>query len=169
MNFQINVSEEQILPENRFLFIDSLYDFKFPKSINELNRKRYSKKTDAEFELIKQEFESFIRENENPNLISVGIFQSYADINLPKTYEVIFDIKDKNRFWYQKTIIKYAYNYKDIFHTDLWQGHSSHLIIEVIGKSPSIFSELQINHSGNSKALIGLCSKFDWEIIKSKK
>lgn len=169
MNFQINISEEQILPENRFLIIDSQYDFEFPKSIDELKRERYPKKNDSEFDFIKQEFESFIRESDNPNLISVGMFQSYADINLPKTYDVIFDIRDKNRYWYQKTIVKYAYNYKDIFHADLWQGHSSHLIIEIIGKPPILFNELQINHKGSSKTWIGLCSKYDWEIIKSKK
>ncbi|PPZ92784.1 hypothetical protein C3729_01900 [Cloacibacterium normanense] len=168
MKFMINVSEEQILPEEKFLLIDSLYDFEFPKCINELKRERYSKKSDEEFELIKQEFESFLRENENPNLISVGMYKSYADINLPKTYDVIFDIRNKSRFWYQKTIVKYAYNYKDIFHTDLWQGHSSHLIIEIIGKPPIIFNELNINYKDTNKTCIGLCNKFDWEFIKQK-
>ena len=168
MKFSKNVNEEKIKPEDRFLLIDTLYTFEFPKLMNELKRDRYPKKTDEEFNLIKQEFESLIRETENPNLISVGIFKSYADMNLPKAYDIIFDVKNKNRFWKQKTIVKYAYNYQDIFHADLWQGHSSHLIIEVIGKLPILFNELQVNHKGNNNTWIGLCSEFDWKTIKNQ-
>ena len=168
MNFTTNVYEEEITPEERYLLIDTIYTFEFPKLVNDLKRDRYPKKSDEEFNLIKQEFESFIRENTNPNLISVGMFKSYADISLPKVYDIIFDFKNKERFWKQKTIVKYAYNYKDIFHCDLWQGHSSHLIIEIIGKPPILFDELQINHMGNNKTWIGLCSEFDWKTIKNK-
>lgn len=169
MSFIINVNEENVLPKERFLIIDSLYTFEFPKSIDELKRNRYSHKSDEEFESIKQEFKSLVREYENSNLISVGMFKSYADINLPKVYEIIFDLYNKDRFWKQKTIVKYAYNYKDVFHADLWQGHSSHLIIEVIGKPPILFDELPLNHikENDKKTAIGLCSEHDWEIIKN--
>lgn len=169
MNFSVNISEEQISPENRFLLIDSLYTFEFPNSLTELKRERYPNKNDEEFNLIKQEFESFLRESKKNNLISVGMFKSYADIYLPKVYDIIFDVKNRNRFWKQKTVVKYAYNYRDVFHADLWQGHSSHLIIEVIGQPPILFNELQINHKGNTNTWIGLCAESDWKIIKDKK
>ena len=167
MDVSIDFREENILPKERFLFIDALLEFEFPKSVNELRRDRYPKRSDEEFCLIQQEFKSFIREYDNPNLISVGMFMSYANINLPKTYEIIFDINDKSRYWEQKVIVKYAYNYRDIFHADLWKGHSSHIIIEVIGKPPVLFNELNVNYKSKSKTLIGLCSKFDWEFIKN--
>ncbi|PKB43044.1 hypothetical protein AX016_1226 [Cellulophaga sp. RHA19] len=169
MSLIINVNEELVQSEERFLIIDSLYSFEFPKSVDELNRNRYPE-TDEEFELIKQEFESFIRENKNPNLYSVGMYKSYADMNLPKSYEIIFDINNKERFWKQKTVVKYAYNYRDIFHANLWQGHSSHLIIEVIGKPPILFDELPMNHKNedNKRTIIGICSEFDWEFIRKK-
>ena len=169
MSFIMNVSEEQILPENKFLIIDSLYTFEFPKTIDQLNKNRYPNTSDEDFELIKQEFESLVRENNNPNLISVGNYKSYADIHLPKVYEIIFDLYNKERFWKQKTIVKYAYNYRDVFHANLWQGHSCHLIIEIIGKLPILFEELPINHNreDNRKTVIGICSERDWEIIKT--
>lgn len=63
-----------------------------------------------------------------------------------KFMKFIFDLHNKDRFWKQKTIVKYAYNFKDVFHADLWRGHSSHLIIEVIGKPPELFEELPIDH-----------------------
>ena len=84
MSFIINVSEENVLPEERFLIIDSLYTFELPKSVDEIKRNRYPNKSDEEFSLIKQEFESLVREYRNSNLISVGMFKSYADMNLPK-------------------------------------------------------------------------------------
>lgn len=162
--------EQQILPAERFLIIDSLYTFEFPKSTDDLKRNRYPHKNDAEFESIKQEFKSFVREHENSNLISVGMYNAYADIHLPKVYEVIFDLHNKDRFWKQKTIVKYAYNFKDVFHADLWRGHSSHLIIEVIGKPPELFEELPTDHKKTSdkKTVLGLCSEHDWEEIKNK-
>ena len=166
MGFTVDIREENVLPQERFLLIDSLIKFDFPKSIDELKRNRYPKKLDEEFEVIKQEFELFIREIKNPNLISVGMYHSYANINLPKTYDIIFDITNKSRFWKQKVIVKYAYNYRDIFHSDLWQGHSSHLIIEVIGAVPVLFNELNTGFESKSKSLIGLCSESDWEFIK---
>ena len=169
MSFIINVNEEQVQPEERFLIIDSLYSFEFPKSVDELNRNLYPN-TDEEFELIKQEFEAFIRENENPNLYSVGMYKSYADLNLPKTYGILFDLNNKERFWKQKIIVKYAYNYRDIFHANLWHGHSSHLIIELIGKPPVLFDELPIDHNrkDNKRTTIGICSEYDWEFIRKK-
>jgi len=169
MSFIINANEQRLQPEERLLIIDSLYSFEFPKSVDELKRNRYPQ-TDEEFELIKQEFESFIRENKNPNLYSVGMYKSYADMHLPKAYGVIFDMHNKERFWKQKTIVKYAYNYTDIFHANLWQGHSSHLIIEVIGKPPILFDELPLNHKreDNKRTTIGICSEFDWEYIRKK-
>ena len=64
--------------------------------------------------------------------------------------------------------MKYAYNYRDIFHANLWQGHSSHIIIELIGKPPTIFEELPTNHKNenNKRTVIGICSESDWEVIK---
>lgn len=168
MSLIININEQQIQPEERFLIIDSLYTFEFPKSADDLKRSRYAHLNDAAFESIKQEFKSFVREHENPNLISVGMYRAYADIHLPKVFEIIFDFHNKDRFWKQKTIVKYAYNFRDVFHADLWQGHSSHIIIEVIGKPPSLFEELPINHKKTSdkKAILGLCSENDWEAIR---
>lgn len=163
--FNSNVREEEVNPENRYLFIDMFCPFNFPDSLDELKRDRYPHKNDDDFELIKQEFLSFLREIENPNLYSVGMFKSYANIPLPKTYDIIFDINNPNLFYKQKTIVKYAYNYRDIFHTDLWNGHSSHLIIEIIGKPPLLFEGLSKNGE-KSRKQIGLCSEYDWQFIK---
>lgn len=166
--FESNVREEEVNPENRYLFIDMFCPFNFPDSLDDLKRSRYSKISDDNFELIQQEFLSFVRENKNPNLYSVGMFMSYANIPLPKTYDIIFDIDNHETFYKQKTIVKYAYNYNDIFHADLWYGHSSHLIIEIIGKPPLLFEQLSENPEKKTRKKIGLCSEYDWQFIKNK-
>ncbi len=95
------------------------------------------------------------------------MFKSYANIDLPKTYNIIFDINNKTRFWKKNIIVKYAYNYTDIFHTDLWYGHSSLVIIEADEKFPPIFEELSSSPQKQSKTIIGLCSEDDWIFIQN--
>lgn len=103
-----------------------------------------------------------------PKLLSVGIGYSYANIELPKTYEVIFDTNDFERFWECKTIVIAAENYRKI-HWDLWRGHHSRCFIEILGEIPDIFNELPIWGKGSKTHHgIGLCTKFDWNNIKKK-
>lgn len=162
----LKFSENKISPEERYLIIDCLIPFKFPTSTSDLKKERYPRKTEPEFEALLQDFNLFIEENNNSNFLSVGMFKSYANIDLPKTYNIIFDINDKKRFWKEDIVVKYAYNYKDIFHLDLWYGHSSHLIIKAKKKLPQIFEELSPNPRQQSKTIIGLCNQNDWEFIQ---
>lgn len=166
-NNSIKFGEDEISPKERYLTIDCLIPFEFPVSISDLKRERYSKKTDSEFETLLQDFTLFIEESNSSNFLSVGMYRSYANIDLPKTYNIIFDTNDKTRFWKGDIILKYAYNYTDIFHTDLWYGHSSHLIIEANEKFPSIFDELSFSHREKSKTIIGLCCEEDWSFIQN--
>lgn len=159
--------EDNISHKERYLIIDCLIPFKFPVSVGELKRERYPKKTDIEFETLLHDFSLFIEEKNSSNFLSIGMFKSYANMDLPKTYNIIFDVNDKTRFWKEDIIIKYAYNYTDIFHTDLWYGHSSHLIIEANEKFPPIFEELSSNPRERSKTIIGLCSEEDWIFIQN--
>lgn len=162
----IKFGEDKISPEERYLIIDCLAPFKFPTSANDLKRERYTKSTDAEFEVLLRDFNLFIEESNSSNFLSVGMYKSYANIDLPKTYNIIFDINDKKRVWKEDIIVKYAYNYRDIFHTDLWYGHSSHLIIEANKKFPQIFEELSSPPLQKSRTLIGVCDQNDWSIIQ---
>lgn len=162
-------NELDIEPVERFLSIRDKVPFSFPTTSDFLKRDRYEKHSDIEFNKIKQEFTSFLKERENTNLLSVGIDYCYGNIILPKSFEIIFDTKDLTKFWEQKTIVRYAFNYKTYFHTDLWRGHHSHCFIEVIGDIPDIFNELPNNDGGKTiHNGIGLCTKYDWQYIKNK-
>jgi len=162
--------ENNIDPANRYLRILNQIPFDIYKDSKSLKRQSYENLTDEKFKRINQEFKSIIKEVHNENVLSVGISYSYANINLPKTYDIIFDTRDYTKFWKQKTIVKGAFNYRDIFHPDLWKGHHSHCIIEVIGDIPEIFNELPLNNGGrNTHSGIGICTEFDWNIIKKIK
>jgi len=161
--------ENDIDPANRYLRILDQISFDIYKDSNSLKRESYENLTDEKFKRINQEFKSIIKEIHNENILSVGISYSYANINLPKTYDIIFDTRDYTKFWKQKTIVKGAFNYRDIFHPDLWRGHHSHCLIEVIGDIPEIFNELPKNNGGlDMHPGIGLCTEFDWNIIKKQ-
>lgn len=162
-------NELDVEPIDRFIKIQDIIPFNFPLNIDSLKRERYSGLSDKRFSELKQEFTSLILEKNNPNIISVGILNSYANIDLPKVYDIIFDTRDLSKFIEQKTIVKWAINYRDIFHTDLWRGHHSHCLIEIIGEIPEIFNELPQNDGGmTSHKGIGLCTKYDWQFIKER-
>lgn len=160
--------ENDIDPENRYLRIVDKIPFNIYKDSTTLKRERYENFTEKEFKRINQQFKSIIKEVHNENILSVGISYSYANIKLPKTYDIIFDTRDFTKFWKQKTIVKGAFNYRDIFHPDLWKGHHSHCLIEVIGDIPEIFNELNRNNGGlNLHRGIGICTEFDWNHINN--
>lgn len=161
--------ELDIEPVRRDLLILDKIPFDYPTSLEYLKRDSYSRCSDSQFEEVKQEFECLLRDQDNKKLLSVGISYSYANIILPKSYEIIFDSRDLTKFWERKVIVKYAFNFRKIFHADLWRGHHSHCFIEVIGEIPPIFDELPNNGSGNGEHKgIGLCTKYDWEYIKDR-
>lgn len=111
-----------------------------------------------------QEFIEFINNRANNKLFSFGISYAYANLELPKVYDIIFDIKDTTRFWKVKTIVRYAFNYRTLFHTNLWRGHHSHCYIEIVGDVPPIFEELTFEE--NAHLQIGLTTQYDWEFVK---
>ncbi len=103
-----------------------------------------------------------------PNILSVAVDYSYGNIELPKTYDIIFDRNDLSRFWECKTIVLATENSRKI-HWDLWRGHHSRCFIEVLGELPNIFDELPIlGEKTKTYPCIGLCSKYDWKNIKKK-
>ncbi|WP_298137551.1 hypothetical protein [Flavobacterium sp.] len=161
-------NEQDIEPINRFILIQDKIPFSIPTNMEFLKRETYDKHSDKEFEKLQQEFNLLLNEQDNKKLLSVGISYCYGYIVLPKTYEIIFDTRDLSKYWEQKTIVKYAFNFKNYFHTDLWRGYHSHCLIEVIGDIPEIFNELPNNDGGNTLHKgIGLCTKYDWQYIKN--
>jgi len=159
--------EQDIEPIDRFILIQNKIHFCIPTDIEYLKRKIYDKHSKTEFEKLQQEFALLLNEKDNRNLLSVGINYSYGNVVLPKTYDIIFDKRDLTKFWEQKTIVKYAFNYRHYFHTELWRGHHSHCLIEVIGDIPEIFNELTNSDEGITLHKgIGLCTKYDWQYIK---
>ncbi|MCR4029306.1 MULTISPECIES: hypothetical protein [Flavobacterium] len=159
--------ELDIEPIDRFITIHDFIPFDFPENIDDLKRERYSRLPDEKFNDVKQEFRSLLSERNNPNILSVGISSCYANVTLPKVYDIIFDTRDLSKFIEQKTIIKFAYNFRVIFHTNLSKGHHSHCLIEVIGQIPEIFNELPQNGKGEHHG-IGLCTQYDWQFIKQR-
>ena len=161
--------EFDIEPIERYLILEEKVPFVFPESIDFLKRERYNRLSDEEFACIKQEFSSFLKEKYNKKLLSVSIVRSYANIKLPKVYDIVFDANDLSQYWECKVIVKYAFNFRILFHTDLWRGHHSHCFIEIIGNIPEIFDELPLNETEvRSYRDIGLCTKFDWQYIRNK-
>lgn len=159
--------EMDIEPIQRFLIIQDKISIDFCSNLKALNKDRYNRLSDIEYRIIDAEYNSFLKEIESPNLLSVGISYSYANINLPKTYDIIFDCGNLDRFWEQKSVVKYAFNFRTLFHTDLWRGHHSHCFIEILGEIPNIFEELPNNDGGKTLHKgIGLCTKYDWQYIR---
>ena len=168
-NIKINWDYEQnIEPIERYIRIQDKIPFSIPTNISFLRRDIYhNSHSDKKFEGLQQEFRLLLSEKDNKRLLSIGISYCYGDIVLPKTYDIIFDTRDFTKYWEQKTIVKYAFNFGDYFHTDLWRGYHSHCLIEVIGDIPPIFNELPNNDGGKTLHRgIGLCTKYDWQYIK---
>lgn len=160
-------NELNIEPILRFIRIQDKISFSIPTNMEFLKRGKYDKHSEREFKSLQQEFNLLLNESKNNKLLSVGISYCYGYVVLPKTYDIIFDTRDLTKYWEQKTIVKYAFNYRDYFHTDLWRGHHSHCLIEVIGDVPEIFNELPNNDGGLTLHKgIGLCTKYDWQYIK---
>ena len=154
---------------SEYLLIHDKIPFVFPENDSFLKREKYSRLTDDEFAILNHEFNSFLKEKENPNLLSLGIGYCYGDIKLPQVYDVIFDTVDRTRYWEQKTIARYAFNYRTHFHTDLWKGHSAHCFIEIIGSIPEIFDEFPENNGGLTLHKgIGLCTNEEWFYLKNR-
>lgn len=161
--------ELNIDPKDRFIKIWDKIPFKLENSKSQLSRDTYNKLSEQEFRALEQEYMSLKSDWNNGNLLSVGISYCYSDIQLPKVYDIVFDTKNTERFWKIKTVVKYAYNFRTFFHTDLWRGHHSHCLIEVIGDIPEIFSELPQNDGGRTTHHgIGLCSEYDWQFIRKR-
>ena len=159
--------ETDIDPAQRYIQIWDKIPFKDEVSQLSLSRKKYERLGDDEFSALEQEFESFKRDWSSGRLMSVGIGYAYANVQLPKVYDIVFDTKNRDRFWKIKTIVRYAFNYRDLFHTDLWRGHHSHCMIEIVGDVPDIFDELEFNNEGErTHHGIGLCTEEDWRYIK---
>lgn len=168
-NIEINWDYEQnIEPIERYIRIQDKIPFSMPTNMSFLKRDKYrNSHSDKKFEGLQQEFRLLLNEKDNKRLLSIGISYCYGDIVLPKTYDIIFDTRDFTKYWEQKTIVKYAFNFEDYFHTDLWRGYPSHCLIEVIGDIPEIFNELPNNDGGMTLHKgIGLCTKYDWQYIK---
>ena len=158
--------ELNIDPKDRFLQIWDEIPFKFDNPTSILSIEKYDKINDEQFNALQQEYETLKTDWNLGNLLSVGIAYSYSDIQLPKTYDIVFDKQNPERFWEVKVVIKYAFNFRTFFHTDLWRGHHSHCLIEIIGERPEIFDELPKNDGGRTTHKgICLCNKYDWEYI----
>lgn len=156
--------ELDINVENRYLRLLNHIPFELTEKDAPF-RERHKNKDDDEFEGIRQEFENFKRDYAAGNLHSVGISYAYANINLPKVYDIIFHVGDEVIFQKKKTILKYAFNYRHFFHTDLWRGHHSHCFLEIIGDVPEIFDKIP-SHPKESKQLIGLSTEYDWQYVQ---
>jgi len=160
--------ELDIEPSKRFAIINGLLPFNIYSESKTLDRNRYKHFSDEEFLNLNQEFKSIINDINNENILSVDLNYAYANVLLPKAYDIIFDVKNPKRFWKQKTIIKCAFNFRDIFHMELWRGHSSHCLIEIIGGIPEIINELPDLTVKDNKFHngIGFCTEYDWNYIK---
>jgi hypothetical protein len=159
--------ELDINPKQRFLTILNRIDDKELQSITlkELSlRFQDNNKAQEYFRIHQQEFFEFTSNRTNKKLFSFGISHSYANIELPKVYDIVFDIRDTSRFWKTKTIVRYAFNSRTFFHTDLWRGHHSHCYIEIVGDIPPIFDELTFDE--NRQLQIGLTTQYDWEFVE---
>lgn len=161
-DFELNID-----PKDRVIQILDKIPFKINNLNARLPRDKYAKLDERKFRALEQEYESLKSDWVNGYLMSVGISYSYSDIQLPKVYDIVFDIENTERFWKTKTIIKYAFNFRTFFHTDLWRGHHSHCLIEVVGDEPEIFNELSENDGGRTTYnRLGLCSEYDWQFIR---
>jgi len=168
----IGKPESKIPPEDRFITIrDKIpldkIDYKggllFRRWLNE--REVYNI-SDQEFNDITKVFLAIEEDAKKENILSVGISFSYADIPLPKTYDIIFDTKHPNKFWEQKIIVRGAYDHQYFFN-ELWSGFSTtHCLIQVVGEIPNIFNELP-NGEYSLDFGIGLCTKEDWPYVKT--
>tara|TARA_R110002072_G_scaffold14272_4_gene59493 strand:- start:35 stop:871 length:837 start_codon:yes stop_codon:yes gene_type:complete len=158
--------DEEMDPRRRIIHINDIIPYNTPH-ITDLKRSEYEKFSDEKFKQITQEFKSFLLDLNNKKLISVGVFIAYANIQLPKAYDILFDLRNKERFWKVKSIIRYAFNYRDFFHTDLWAGHHSHCFVEIIGQVPEIVNEIKHKTLDEFHPGIGLCTAHDWNFIKN--
>lgn len=100
------------------------------------------------------------------NHFRVGIDCSYANIELPKKYDIIFDLERVENYSETQTIIHNAKN-AGKWHWDLYLGHHSECIIEILGEIPKLFANVEnFESSKTNYRRIGICNKENWEIIK---
>jgi hypothetical protein len=108
---------------------------------------------------------------QRPNEIVVLTMYAYADIELPKRFDTVFEIENPDNFEEVSVQIRYAI-FNGYAPVDLIShGHKHILVLEFIDSVPAIFNLLQPfndkTRMSASEGQLGLCSKSDFQAIKN--
>lgn len=104
----------------------------------------------------------------------LALYTSYAycDLNLPKTFDTIFEIGNPEMFLNVDFSINISIVNGWLPFPQIEHGHKHVLIVSFSDPIPVIFKSLNVfegnNSKTNSKLQLGFCDKKDFEFIKSR-
>ena len=164
---------EDISLENRYLLITNqvpLPEALFPTREAILAYYAGKENWRNDIPALEQDIEHLLSRITKPQVHSLLVYGAYGNLTLPKTFEVIYNIDNKEQFWEQKSVILAAINYRNCVHWDLWRGHHSHCFIEIYGEAPSLIQQLSPHDQiKKGSPRIALCSKHNWQFIRKAK
>lgn len=115
--------------------------------------------------------EAFLKRPKSKNDIAVFTTYAYADIAIPRTFDVIFDYNNVDNYVESRFTVVYSFNYAiTFFYLFEWidHGHRHICVLEFENEIPSILNSLpniQVDTSGQIR--ICFCQKQDFEAIRN--
>ena len=164
---------EDISPENRYLLItNKVLTQETQLPTREAILAYYASKENWRNDIpaLEQDIDHLLSRISKPQVHSLLVYGAYGNLPLPKTFEIIYNVDDKEQFWEQKSVVLAAINYRNCVHWDLWRGHHSHCFIEIYGEAPPIIEQLPPHDQVvKGSPRLSLCSKHDWQFIRKRK
>jgi len=159
-------NENEIAPSSRYLLCDSVFSDKTLATVkSDVRRFMRDREKDATYH-------RFISWTRQQNEIVILSLYAYADIPLPKQYDIIFQIgRPENHMPIEYTITQAIINgWTSVDQLD--HGHKHITVVQFPTGIPSIFeilpafSKEQVTKKGTQ---LGFCTKADFEFIRNNK
>jgi len=158
-------TETQAESYERYLFAYGYFSDELIAAYKEKCMARHEGKPKSE---VYQNFINWVRQE---NEIAVFTLYAYADLQVPKTFDIIFQIDNpenyvKEEYLLTQSIFEAWFPSESIDH-----GHKHLCILKFNGKIPAIMKllDVELGQSTLNRNGLGFCSSIDFEKIKQRK
>jgi hypothetical protein len=161
-------SEQDCKPHERYLFTEEIFS---DNVLSQLQRDCIS------FADVKKDIEKgpsyfrFINWKRKDNEIALFTLYAYADLQIPKHFDCIFDLDNPDRFEVTDLILKQSIINGWFPIDSIMHGHKHVCIFEFKNELPNLFRELYVRTQISSRApkdyfRLGICRQKDFREIK---
>ncbi len=148
-------TETQAEPYERYLFAYGYFSDELIAAYKEKCMTRHEGKPKSE---VYQNFINWVRQE---NEIAVFTLYAYADLPVPKTFDIIFQIDNPENYVKEEYMLTQSIDH----------GHKHLCILKFNGKIPAIMKllDVELGQSTLNRNGLGFCSSIDFEKIKQRK